>query len=105
MQLSAAASSMMRGEKKSYSQDITGSNLQKGRQNRIQQGTEPVPSTSGVSEITAFPLAPIADDPAALPSPSSSPSSSQQLFLLFTHASPCMLAVVLCYCTFQGTVL
>ena len=38
---------------------------------------EPVPSTSGMSEIAACPLSPIADDPSALPSPTSSPSSSQ----------------------------
>ena len=38
---------------------------------------EPVPSTSGVSEIAACPPSPIADDPSALPSPTSSPSSSQ----------------------------
>ena len=36
---------------------------------------EPVPSTSGVSEIAAHPPSPIADDPSALPSPTSSPSS------------------------------
>ena len=36
-----------------------------------------VPSTSGVSEIAACPPSPIADDPSALPSPTSSPSSSQ----------------------------
>ena len=38
---------------------------------------EPVPSTSGVSETAACPPSPIADDPSALPSPNSSPSSSQ----------------------------
>ena len=38
---------------------------------------EPVPPTSGVSEIAACPPSPIADDPSALPSPTSSPSSSQ----------------------------
>ena len=38
---------------------------------------DPVPSTSGVSEIAACPPSPIADDPSALPSPTSSPSSSQ----------------------------
>ena len=38
---------------------------------------EPVLSTSGVSEIAACPPSPIADDPSALPSPTSSPSSSQ----------------------------
>ena len=38
---------------------------------------EPVPSKSGMSEIAACPPSPIADDPSALPSPTSSPSSSQ----------------------------
>ena len=38
---------------------------------------EPVPSVSGVSDIAACPPSPIADDPSALPSPTSSPSSSQ----------------------------
>ncbi|XP_054946389.1 nuclear autoantigen Sp-100 isoform X5 [Physeter macrocephalus] len=38
---------------------------------------EPVPSASGVSEIAACPPSPIADDPSALPSPPSCPSSSQ----------------------------
>ena len=38
---------------------------------------EPVPSTSGLSEIAACPPSPIADHPSALPSPTSSPSSSQ----------------------------
>ena len=38
---------------------------------------EPVPSTSSVSEIAACPPSPIADDPSALPSPTSVPSSSQ----------------------------
>ena len=38
---------------------------------------EPVPSTSGVNEIVACPPSPIADDPSALPSPTSSSSSSQ----------------------------
>ena len=36
---------------------------------------EPVPSTSGMSEIAACPPAPIADDPSALPSPTSHSSS------------------------------
>ena len=31
----------------------------------------------GVSEIAACPLSPVADDPSALPSPTSTPSSSQ----------------------------
>ncbi|XP_059939309.1 tigger transposable element-derived protein 1-like isoform X2 [Mesoplodon densirostris] len=38
---------------------------------------EPVPSTSGVSDIATGPPSPVADDPSALPSPTSSSSSSQ----------------------------
>ena len=38
---------------------------------------EPVPSTLGMSEIAACHPSPTADDPSALPSPTSSPSSSQ----------------------------
>lgn len=38
---------------------------------------KPVPSTSDVSDIAARPPSPIADDPSALPSLASSPSSSQ----------------------------
>ena len=49
------------------------------RVGRIESGKEPepVPSTSGVSEIAACPPSPIADDPSVLPSPTSFPSSSQ----------------------------
>ena len=38
---------------------------------------ERLPSLSDVSEIAACPRSPIAGDPLALPSPTSSPSSSQ----------------------------
>ena len=38
---------------------------------------EPVPSASGMSQISACLPSPIANDPSALPSPTSSPSSSQ----------------------------
>ena len=38
---------------------------------------EPVPSTLGMNEIEVCPSSPIADDPSALPSPTSSPFSSQ----------------------------
>ena len=38
---------------------------------------EPVPSTSGMSETVACPPSPIVDSHSALPSPISSPSSSQ----------------------------
>ena len=68
---------------------------------------EPVPSTSGVSEIAACPPSAIADDPSALPSPSHLLSLLQSVTLLACSldASPCMPAVVLYYCIFQGTVL
>ena len=56
-----------------------------------------VPSTSGVSEIAACPPSPTADDPSALPSPTSSPSSSQELFLPF-HLMPAPVCQLL-YCT------
>ena len=42
---------------------------------------EPVPSPSGMSGIAACPPSPVADDPSLLPAPTSSPSSSQSLFL------------------------
>ena len=35
-----------------------------------------LPSASGMSDIAACPLSPIADDPSELPSPSSPPSST-----------------------------
>ena len=38
---------------------------------------EPVPSVSGVNDVAACPLSPVAEDPSDLPSPTSSPSSSQ----------------------------
>ena len=49
------------------------------RVDRIESSKEPEPvsSTSGVSETAACPPSPIADNPSALPSPTSSPSSSQ----------------------------
>ena len=42
---------------------------------------EPGPSMSDTSEVAACPPSPVADDPSALPFPTSSPSSSQYLFL------------------------
>ena len=47
---------------------------------------EPVPSMSGMSEIAACPPSPIADNPSALRSPTSSPSSSN--FLPVTRCQP-----------------
>ena len=62
---------------------------------------EPVPSTSGVSEIVACPPSPIADDPLALPS-SHLLSLLQSVFLLSCSldASSCMPAAILYYYTF-----
>ena len=47
------------------------------REDRIEASKEPVSSASGVSEIAACPPSPIVDDPSALPSPTSTPHSSQ----------------------------
>ena len=48
-----------------------------------------VPSTSGMGEIAACSPSPIADNPSALPSPTSSPSSSQLLFLpVYSMSAP-----------------
>ena len=49
---------------------------------------EPVPSTSGMSEIAACPLSPTADNPSPLPSPTSSPSSSSNSSCLCTRCQP-----------------
>ena len=51
------------------------------RVDRIESSKEPVPSTSGMSEIAACLSSPIADDPSALPSPTSSSC-------LFTRCQP-----------------
>ena len=49
------------------------------RVERIESSKEPehVPSMSGMNETAACSHSPIAEDPSALPSPTSSPSSSQ----------------------------
>ena len=59
---------------------------------------EPLPPTSRVTETAARPPSPAADDPRALPSPT---SSSQEPFLpAYSRLAPqCQLL----YCTFQGT--
>ena len=53
----------------------------------IESSREPEtgPSTSGVSEVAACPPSPIADDPSALPSPTSSPVSNS---CLLTRCQP-----------------
>ena len=51
-----------------------------------------VPSTSDMSDTAACPPSPIADDPSALPSPTSSPSSIRNSSGLFT---PCQLYATL----------
>ena len=57
-----------------------------------------IPSTSVVSEIAACPPYPIADDPTALPSLTSSPHFSQQLFLP-VHSMPAPVCQLLDYTT------
>ena len=47
-----------------------------------------IPSTAGVSEVAACPQSRVADDPSALPPPTSSPSSSQWLFLPIHSMTP-----------------
>ena len=64
---------------------------------------EPEPSTSGVSEVAACPPSPVSDNPSALPSPTSSPSSSQWLFSP-VHSLPAPVCQ-LSYCIFQGPAL
>ena len=59
---------------------------------------EPTPSTSSVSEITACPPSPIAEDLSALSFPISCPSSSQWLFLPI-HSMPALLNHLLYYTT------
>ena len=61
----------------------------------ISKALEPVPLTLGVSEIAACHLSPITDDPSAVPSLTSPPSSSS------LDASPCMPAVVLATVLFK----
>ena len=73
---------------------------------RVEPSKEPeaVPSTSGMREIAAYPLVPIAADPLALPSPTSSLLQSVTLLAGLLNASPCIPAGVLYYCIFQGTI-
>ena len=68
------------------------------------KGPEPVSSTADVSESAACPLSPIAGPPSALPSPTSPLLQSVTLLACSLGANHCMLAVVLNYCAFQGTV-
>ena len=62
---------------------------------RFQQGTEPVPSASAVSDVTACPASPIADRPSAPPSPTSSPPPVSNSSRLFTRCQPLYAS----YCT------
>ena len=76
------------------------------KEDRIETSKEPetVPSASGMSDIAACPLSPIADGPSTLQSPSPLPPPLRVTLLACTlNASPWMPAVVLNYCTFQGT--
>ena len=72
--------------------------------NRIQQGTKTCGITSSMYEIAACPPSSFANDPSILPS-HKLPSHLQSVTHLTCSldASPCMPAVVLYYCNFQGT--
>ena len=63
-----------------------------------------VPSVSAATDIAACPSSLTADDPSALPSPTSSPPQSVTLLASSLDGSPCVPTVGL-YCTFQGAVL
>ena len=88
-------------EKKSFYPDITWLFFQDVDRTESSKEPEPEPSTTGMSDIAACPPSHTASDPSALPPPTSSPSSSQYLFLP-VHSMP---AVVVHYCNFQSTVL
>ena len=78
MQSGATVSSMTR-KQELLLPDITRSFFFFKRVDRIETSKEPEPVAlmSGVREIAACPPYPITDDPLALPSPTSSPFSSQ----------------------------
>lgn len=63
-----------------------------------------MPSVSSMSEIAAA-LRAAAGDRSALPSLTAAASLSVTLVARLLSARPCVPAVVLYYCTFQGTVL
>ena len=67
---------------------------------------EPVPSVSGMSEITACRPSPITNNPQVyhLPPPLPSPVSNSYLFTRCPLPIHCIPAVVLNYCTSQGTI-
>ena len=103
MQSSAAMSFM---KKRATTQTLLDRFLKRVDRIESSKEPEPVPSWSGMSGIAACPPSPIADDPSALPSPTSFPRlQSVTLLTCSLDARPCMLAVVLYYSTFQGTVL
>ena len=105
MQSSVTMSSRMR-KKRAITQTSRDRFFNRVDRNKSNKEPEPVPSTSGVSEIATYPPSPIADDSSAVPiSHLLSPLQSLTLLAYSLDASPCMLAVVLYYCTFQGTVL
>ena len=84
-----------------YHPDVTGSFFE--RVDRTESSWEPgsVASASGVSDTEAWPLSPIAGDPSALPTPTSSPISNSSA--RSPDARVCVPAVILQSCAFQGT--
>ena len=64
-------------KKKNYYQTSLDRSFNRVNRTESSKEPEPMPSTSGMSDAAACPPSPAADDPSALPSPTSSPSSSQ----------------------------
>ena len=62
-----------------------------------------IPSTFGLSKTSAYPPSPIVDNPSVHHLPPPLPPPVNDSSCLFTDESPCVPAIVLCYCTFQGT--
>ena len=88
---SSATVTSTRREKRGTTQTTLGHFFKRVDRIEHSKEPEPVPSTSNMSDTAASPLLPVADDPSALPSPTISPSSSQQLFLS-AHSMPTLYA-------------
>ena len=105
----------MSGSKHKSSNDVAGTALPRRhwilffkKVDRIEpsQEPEPAPSKSGLSDTAARPPSPVADDPPSLTiSHLLSLLQSGMLPACSLDASPCMPAVILYFCAFQGIVL
>ena len=87
-----------------YYPDITAPFFKRVDRIESSKEPEPVPSASDVGAMAACPPSPTADDPSTLPSPTSSPCSSQEP-CLFTWCQHLYANCCTVPCTFQDTVL